>query len=100
MRVAVVQLAPGIANADDRLVLKDVGGKSLGPQPGAPRVVFIRLAAPPLLAPKFFDGVCGHEVLLERGGGGRNKRRGLSGFNLGPRLKAMRSAQLPSAEPC
>ena len=66
--VAVVQLAPGIADADDRLVLEDVGGEAFGAQPGAPREVFVGVAAVPFLAAKFAGRVGGHEVLLERAG--------------------------------
>ena len=49
VRVAVVELAPGIADADDGLVIKNVGREAFGAKPGAPGEVVVFLPVPPRL---------------------------------------------------
>ena len=53
VRVAVVQFAPGIADADDRLVLEYVGGEAFRAQPGAAREAIVAGVAEPFLAAQF-----------------------------------------------
>src|SRR5207245_1620904 len=50
MDVAVVQLAPGIADADDRLAVEDLWTEAFRPQPGAAREGVVFRTAKPFAA--------------------------------------------------
>src|SRR5258708_6913913 len=71
MGVAVVQLAPGIADADDRLVLKEIGREALRAHPGAPGEALVVGLAPPLLAAQLSTVTCSHGKTLHREPRGR-----------------------------
>src|SRR5205823_14185193 len=57
----IVQLAPGITDANDRLVLEKIRGEAFRAQPGAPREALVIRLAPPFLAAQLSTIVCRHE---------------------------------------
>ena len=63
--VAVVQLAPGVADADDRLVLEDVGVEAFRADVGAASEIVVLGAAEPFAAPQFALRI-GHEAIMTR----------------------------------
>src|SRR5260221_14146760 len=69
MRVAVVELAPGIADADNGLVLEEVRGKAFRPHPGAPSEALIIGLTPPFLAAQLLAVFCGHGEITARTAG-------------------------------
>src|SRR5204863_5743469 len=66
VRIAVIELAPGIADADDRLVLEKVRREAFRAHPCAAREALIIGLAPPLLAAQFLSVYCGHGESLQR----------------------------------